>query len=144
MDLYWVKVETHVQVSKLFAITNGCIVHNNFQFIHSVCPDNSFVCENANCIPIFWECDGIDDCGDYSDEDHCSSGEANNIIMWSLINGNNIKLQTWTSFIFHFLIWKVLLAILDKPYNQLMIAFLRVLMFLEDLHLTTHHNQLST
>ena len=69
-------METHVQVSKLFAITNGCIVHNNFQFIHSVCPDNSFVCENANCIPIFWECDGIDDCGDYSDEDHCSSGEA--------------------------------------------------------------------
>ena len=37
----------------------------------TVCPVNSFICDNANCIPSVWECDDVDDCGDNSDEDHC-------------------------------------------------------------------------
>ncbi len=37
-----------------------------------VCPDDNFACDNAVCIHESWECDGLDDCGDNSDEDDCT------------------------------------------------------------------------
>jgi hypothetical protein len=72
MDLFLLKIEKPVQVSKslLLQIDDLLPIHP-----FTVCPDNSFICDNANCIPLFWECDGTDDCGDNSDEDHCFSGE---------------------------------------------------------------------
>ncbi|PIK49520.1 putative atrial natriuretic peptide-converting enzyme-like [Apostichopus japonicus] len=33
---------------------------------------DGFTCQNGNCIPATWECDNWDDCGDSSDENHCS------------------------------------------------------------------------
>ena len=39
------------------------------------CPMNQFRCDNGTCIPIFWLCDGIDDCGNASDEKSvCTEG----------------------------------------------------------------------
>nr|XP_026693170.1 prolow-density lipoprotein receptor-related protein 1-like isoform X2 [Ciona intestinalis] len=36
------------------------------------CSFSEFVCKNHKCIPFWWKCDTVDDCGDYSDEpDHC-------------------------------------------------------------------------
>ena len=52
----------------------------NFQLnaiisIVGVCPMNQFRCDNGTCIPIFWACDGFNDCGDDSDETkHCALG----------------------------------------------------------------------
>ncbi|KAG0721758.1 Sortilin-related receptor [Chionoecetes opilio] len=31
-----------------------------------------FKCDNGHCIPFWWRCDELDDCGDASDEDGCS------------------------------------------------------------------------
>lgn len=51
-----------------------CFMSDSFYCynILTVCPANSFICDNAVCIPSIWECDSIDDCGDNSDEDHCN------------------------------------------------------------------------
>ena len=34
------------------------------------CPANHFRCNNTRCVFKSWICDGADDCGDGSDEDH--------------------------------------------------------------------------
>ena len=35
------------------------------------CKPNEFMCNNGQCIPSHWKCDGHNDCIDYSDEDNC-------------------------------------------------------------------------
>lgn len=35
------------------------------------CHDWMFTCDNRNCIPYWWKCDNVDDCGDNSDEVGC-------------------------------------------------------------------------
>lgn len=38
---------------------------------HQTCDHFSFQCQNGMCISLVWKCDGMDDCGDYSDEANC-------------------------------------------------------------------------
>ncbi|XP_063217852.1 sortilin-related receptor-like [Bacillus rossius redtenbacheri] len=38
-----------------------------------VCSAFMFKCNNSKCIPLWWKCDNVDDCGDSSDEVGCSS-----------------------------------------------------------------------
>lgn len=35
------------------------------------CPNTEFQCENGDCVPITYRCDGQPDCGDTSDEYNC-------------------------------------------------------------------------
>ena len=47
--------------------------------LDGVCPMDEFYCGNKTCIPIGWACDGMNDCGDNSDETkYCSSGNSKN------------------------------------------------------------------
>lgn len=74
MALFWLEMDERVQVCSSFMI----ILAINLRvviviiIIITVCPANSFICDNSVCIPSIWECDSIDDCGDNSDEDHCN------------------------------------------------------------------------
>ena len=42
-----------------------------FPIVPSDCNNFQFTCDDGRCIPIYWKCDGDNDCGDNSDEDHC-------------------------------------------------------------------------
>ena len=55
----------------LWFVTCPCIVNIPLFSLTAGCPANSFICDNARCIPSIWKCDKINDCGDNSDEDHC-------------------------------------------------------------------------
>ena len=37
-----------------------------------LCEENEFTCFNGECIDMSYVCDGINDCGDNSDEVNCS------------------------------------------------------------------------
>jgi sortilin-related receptor len=37
------------------------------------CHDWMFKCSNAKCVPYWWKCDGVNDCGDGSDEQGCGN-----------------------------------------------------------------------
>lgn len=40
------------------------------------CHDWMFKCNNDKCVPYWWKCDGVNDCGDESDEMGCNSTQA--------------------------------------------------------------------
>lgn len=41
-----------------------------------VCDAYTFQCANGVCVSLEWKCDGMDDCGDYSDEANCGKEPA--------------------------------------------------------------------
>lgn len=45
-----------------------------FAPVNGSCTDWMFKCDNGVCVPLWWKCDRMDDCGDGSDEAGCSSG----------------------------------------------------------------------
>ena len=40
----------------------------------NTCLENEFTCSNKNCVPRTAECNGVNDCGDFSDETIPCSG----------------------------------------------------------------------
>lgn len=38
----------------------------------AMCPRLFFECQNQKCIQSSWRCDGVDNCGDNSDEVNCT------------------------------------------------------------------------
>ncbi|XDV32386.1 hypothetical protein PO909_003231 [Leuciscus waleckii] len=48
----------------------GCPTNPEFE---KTCDSYNFQCSNGMCVTLEWKCDGMDDCGDYSDEANCAS-----------------------------------------------------------------------
>ncbi|KAL0973055.1 hypothetical protein UPYG_G00198300 [Umbra pygmaea] len=48
----------------------GCSTHPEFE---KTCDAYNFQCANGACVSLGWKCDGMNDCGDYSDEANCGS-----------------------------------------------------------------------
>uniref|UniRef100_A0A8C8H2Q0 Fibronectin type-III domain-containing protein n=1 Tax=Oncorhynchus tshawytscha TaxID=74940 RepID=A0A8C8H2Q0_ONCTS len=48
----------------------GCSTHPEFE---KTCDAYNFQCANGLCVSLGWKCDGMNDCGDYSDEANCGS-----------------------------------------------------------------------
>ncbi|CAL7939536.1 unnamed protein product [Xylocopa violacea] len=48
---------------------------------NSSCHNWMFTCDNKKCIPYWWKCDSLDDCGDDSDEHGCGNDEAEGFTM---------------------------------------------------------------
>ncbi|KAM7399797.1 hypothetical protein PAMP_019041 [Pampus punctatissimus] len=48
----------------------GCATPSEFG---KVCDTYTFQCANGVCVSLEWKCDGMDDCGDYSDEANCAA-----------------------------------------------------------------------
>ena len=44
-------------------------------FSGEACSTHQFECAKGQCIPQTWMCDGENDCGDFSDEQHCTGKE---------------------------------------------------------------------
>lgn len=49
-------------------VCGGAAVPSEFG---KVCDAYTFQCANGVCVSLEWKCDGMDDCGDYSDEANC-------------------------------------------------------------------------
>ena len=43
----------------------------------AICGSTEFTCDNGNCVPYSYKCDGADDCGDNSDEEQGCPHESN-------------------------------------------------------------------
>jgi len=37
----------------------------------ATCGTGQFQCDNGRCVPAYWTCNGINSCGDMSDERNC-------------------------------------------------------------------------
>lgn len=51
-------------------VCRGAAVPSEFG---KVCDAYTFQCANGVCVSLEWKCDGMDDCGDYSDEANCGT-----------------------------------------------------------------------
>lgn len=62
--------------------------------MHAVCNETQINCKNGFCKPSFWRCDGVNDCGDNTDEENCGKDETSTQSheLWSKSKGVDFRL----------------------------------------------------
>lgn len=62
--------------------------------MHVVCNETQINCKNGFCKPRFWQCDGVNDCGDNTDEENCGKNETSTQSheQWSKSKGIDFRL----------------------------------------------------
>lgn len=62
--------------------------------MHLVCNETQIQCKNGFCKPGFWGCDGVNDCGDNTDEENCGRDKrsSQNQELQSKCNGDSFRL----------------------------------------------------
>lgn len=56
------------------------------------CARAEWQCGNGACVPHAALCDGADDCGDYTDESHCSQSSALYTYLYSILKNTTKKI----------------------------------------------------
>lgn len=54
---------------------------SSINFNTGICQDWMFKCSNEKCIPYWWKCDGVNDCGDSTDEKGCGDSDTGTVII---------------------------------------------------------------
>ena len=67
VNFCWPSVLSEFKIDFVFCLT---LLYKSWysKFKDESCDEDEFSCANQKCIPISWKCNGIDDCGDNSDE----------------------------------------------------------------------------
>ena len=73
-----VTLETWIFLVYMYTLKNSVVVNHEFSlstcfilFLLGWCNGDQFQCWNGDCIDQNWECDGMSDCYDGSDEMNC-------------------------------------------------------------------------
>ena len=58
------------------------------------CLPSQFQCNTTKCIPYLWQCDGDNDCGDWSDENNCTNRQCKDDYLKCNVSGKCIP-KAW-------------------------------------------------
>lgn len=66
---------TNIWCKNMLLMIQQDVCHLRAPFICAVCNESYITCKNGFCKPKYWHCDGVNDCGDNTDEENCGKTE---------------------------------------------------------------------
>jgi len=89
LNLQWrYLVAVHTNINSLMWLLSCGVVDADYYPAIAACSNEEFMCDNGKCIPRQWHCNGADECGDGSDERHCSFSKCLTCMLWCYTSWN--------------------------------------------------------